>query len=124
MLMTVPLSHVTIPDITKFNFKYNEAGMADTYRENTNLILRHSVNQKRRNNRTEFIVLDSRMCTACWKCIEVCKKNVFGKINIIIHKHVRIKNWDECSGCGRCVKACPAGAIIHTDKKQETSYEQ
>lgn len=62
-------------------------------------------------NRTEYICFDSGKCKACWKCIEVCPKNVFGKINILIHKHIRIVRSKNCIGCLKCVNACNHGAI-------------
>lgn len=62
-------------------------------------------------NRTECICFDSGKCQACWKCIEVCPKDVFGKINIVIHKHVKIVSRENCIGCLKCIKACSYRAI-------------
>ena len=64
-----------------------------------------------RGPRTEFVEFDSRECKACWKCIDACPRNVFGKINILMHKHAVIVRADKCSGCGKCIKACEHGAI-------------
>lgn len=33
-------------------------------------------------NRTEYICFDSRECKACWKCLDVCLKDVFWKAYI------------------------------------------
>lgn len=60
---------------------------------------------------TEYIRVDSGKCKACWKCLEVCPKDVFGKINILIHKHMKIVNRDNCTGCLTCIKACSHRAI-------------
>ncbi len=60
---------------------------------------------------TSYIKLNTHNCQACWKCVEECPKNVFGKINIFIHKHVIIKNANDCIGCLKCVNACEFGAI-------------
>lgn len=67
--------------------------------------------KKRHRHETVYIQLDTSKCTACFKCIEACSKNVIGKINILIHKHAIIRNGEECVGCGKCVKVCDAGAI-------------
>ncbi|MBN1663915.1 MAG: 4Fe-4S binding protein [Deltaproteobacteria bacterium] len=61
--------------------------------------------------RTLYIQLDTQKCKACWKCIESCSNNVISKINLLWHKHARIKNDDQCTGCLKCVKACDSGAL-------------
>ena len=69
----------------------------------------------RRNNRrqakTKYILLDTGKCEACWKCIEVCSNNVFGRVNLPWHKHALIIDSDNCTGCSKCVKACEFNAI-------------
>jgi Pyruvate/2-oxoacid:ferredoxin oxidoreductase delta subunit len=40
-------------------------------------------------SRTEHVLFDSRKCIACWECIAACPEIVFGKINIIVHKHAK-----------------------------------
>lgn len=87
--------------------------MTEAYGKNNVHPLRNMRNHKRPINSTEFIVFSSADCRGCWNCIAVCPENVFGKINIIIHKHALIKNGGDCSGCGKCIKSCPAGAIIY-----------
>ncbi len=62
-------------------------------------------------DRTEYIRFDSGKCKACWKCLEVCQNDVFGKINILIHKHAKIVNHNKCTGCLKCIKACSHEAI-------------
>jgi NAD-dependent dihydropyrimidine dehydrogenase PreA subunit len=73
----------------------------------------------RKQNRLEtvYIQIYTRNCKACWNCVETCPKKVFGKIDIIFHKHARIDNSKECIGCLKCVKACEYVAIIPIDKK-------
>lgn len=71
----------------------------------------------RNTEKTKFIRFDSRKCKACWKCVAICTGKVFGKINIIIHKHAKIVNGDNCTGCLRCIKECGFGAIISLKKK-------
>lgn len=64
-----------------------------------------------RQHATAYIVVNSRLCQACWKCVEACPRDVIGKTNFIFHKHARIVNPGCCTGCRACVKACPEGAI-------------
>lgn len=60
---------------------------------------------------TQFIVLDSHRCQACWQCIDLCPKEVIGKFNLLFHKHSRIAKPEACVGCKKCVKNCPKQAI-------------
>ena len=60
---------------------------------------------------TKYIKLDTRKCEACWKCIEACPENVFSKINILWHKHVRLDNPNNCIGCLKCFKGCTSNAL-------------
>jgi uncharacterized Fe-S center protein len=49
---------------------------------------------------TAFISINTRLCQACWDCVEACPNGVLGKVNVLFHKHVRIENTDKCRGCG------------------------
>lgn len=68
----------------------------------------HELSHKRK---TDFIRLDTQHCDACWDCIEVCPRLVLGKIDVIWHRHVIIRNAEACNGCKKCVRACETGAI-------------
>jgi len=72
-----------------------------------------SHNSTGKHNKTRFIQLNTRLCTACWSCIEVCENKVIGKINLPFHKHARINYPEECKGCKKCVQACTQGAISY-----------
>ncbi len=65
-----------------------------------------------KRQQTDYIQFDSGKCKACWKCIDLCPENVFGKIIILLHKHAKIVNGGSCKGCFKCVKECVHGAII------------
>ena len=67
---------------------------------------------------TAHIQLDSRKCQACWACVEICPKQVLGKIDLPFHKHAKIVNPEACIGCKKCVKKCEHDAItaIETNK--------
>lgn len=71
----------------------------------------------RKHTKTAFVLLDAKECRACWKCLEVCTKNVIGRINLPWHKHIRFLNGSVCIGCMKCVKICKTGAITMLNKK-------
>ena len=62
--------------------------------------------------KTAYIEIDPAKCVACWDCVNACAKKALGKVNLIIHKHSRVKNAKACVGCKKCVKVCQHGAII------------
>jgi NAD-dependent dihydropyrimidine dehydrogenase PreA subunit len=65
------------------------------------------------SRRTRFIRLDTHRCEACWDCLEVCPKRVFGKIDLFVHRHVIIRDAGACNGCKKCVRACESSAITY-----------
>jgi NAD-dependent dihydropyrimidine dehydrogenase PreA subunit len=67
--------------------------------------------RSRRVTGTDYIMLNTRLCEACWKCYDNCPHDVFGMVNIIVHQHVYIENPQACTGCLKCVKLCRFGAI-------------
>ncbi len=72
---------------------------------------------KREHTSTAFVLLDTKKCDACWKCLNVCTNNVIGRINLPWHKHVRFINGGECTGCLKCAKSCKTGAISNLIRK-------
>ena len=74
--------------------------------------------------RTAFVLLDTRKCKACWKCIGTCPNKVIGKINFPGHRHSRIIKSDKCSGCLKCVKICEFGAYNSIANLIENSRER
>jgi len=69
-----------------------------------------------RHDKTNFILLQSNLCKACWTCIEVCPNGVIGKVDVLFgwHRHARIDFAEQCKGCKKCVITCPNQAIIYT----------
>jgi NAD-dependent dihydropyrimidine dehydrogenase PreA subunit len=65
----------------------------------------------RNRHSTPHVILIAKNCEACWKCIDVCKHKVIGKINLLWHKHILFNDGASCTGCLRCVKACNSNAI-------------
>ncbi len=74
----------------------------------------------KRHNETQYIYINTRLCKACWECIESCPNGVIGKVNLPFHKHARIDNAERCQGCHQCVTTCQQQAIIayRIDKQQ------
>jgi NAD-dependent dihydropyrimidine dehydrogenase PreA subunit len=73
---------------------------------------------------TRFIRLDTHRCEACWDCIEVCPKRVFGKIDLFLHRHVTIRNAEACNGCKKCVRVCDSGALTYVYEPYKNRIEQ
>jgi NAD-dependent dihydropyrimidine dehydrogenase PreA subunit len=65
----------------------------------------------RREQKTNYVELDTEKCEACWKCMEVCTQYVISRINLPWHKHILLLNGSECIGCMKCVKTCRVGAL-------------
>jgi Fe-S-cluster-containing hydrogenase component 2 len=63
---------------------------------------------------TSYVRLETRLCQACWKCLEACPLQVLRKIDIGWHRHIRIRNASACNGCKKCVRACDSGALTYT----------
>ena len=59
-------------------------------------------------------VIDYSLCTKCKSCMNVCPFNLI-KVD---------KKWEfdknKCLGCGKCVLACPAGALRYKANLQES----
>ena len=51
--------------------------------------------------------IDSKKCTKCGTCIDVCPMKVFEKKG----DKVIVANPDECIGCKACEVQCPEKAI-------------
>ena len=65
-----------------------------------------------KQNRTGYISLDTSLCKACWECIIKCPNMVLEKINFLGHKHAKINDPNECTGCFACVNACDSLAFV------------
>jgi NAD-dependent dihydropyrimidine dehydrogenase PreA subunit len=52
----------------------------------------------------EFVV---EKCTSCGKCIEVCPRAVFAKVE----KLVKVVNKEMCIECGACMRNCAFDAV-------------
>jgi len=61
--------------------------------------------------RTAHIWANITKCTACWKCVDTCPKQVIGKVKFLWHKHIIIKDAESCIGCKKCIKTCPKGVF-------------
>ncbi len=75
---------------------------------NQSLFPRHKANP--------YIRLDTSRCKACWKCVQVCPQGVFGKVDILFHRHALIKRMENCKGCLLCLNSCPNQAILAVEE--------
>jgi len=62
---------------------------------------------------TKYVSLETRLCQACWKCLDACPLQVLRKIDIGWHRHIRIRNANACNGCKKCVRVCDSGALTY-----------
>lgn len=68
--------------------------------------------QKRSSNKcTRHIYLDTSKCQACWDCIDQCKFGTLGKLDVWFHKHVVVRNPENCTGCKVCITVCQNGVF-------------
>ncbi len=68
-------------------------------------------NPFQRHTQTKYILVRTRFCEACWRCLDACPNQVLGKLEIGPHKHIRVDRQENCKGCKKCVLACPNNAI-------------
>lgn len=66
---------------------------------------------RREHINSAYVILDTKKCIACWKCMDVCSNHVFGRINLPWHKHIRFVHSSACKGCMKCTKICTTGAL-------------
>jgi Fe-S-cluster-containing hydrogenase component 2 len=62
---------------------------------------------------TKHVRQESRLCQACWKCLDACPMQVLRKIDIGWLRHIHIRNTEACNGWKKCVRACASGALTH-----------
>ncbi|MCL1937471.1 MAG: 4Fe-4S binding protein [Candidatus Azobacteroides sp.] len=63
---------------------------------------------------TPYIWANTRLCTACGKCIAACPEHVIGKVEFLWHRHIIIQHAENCIGCKKCIRTCPRGVFSET----------
>ena len=53
------------------------------------------------------LALDTRRCSGCARCVEVCPHAVF----VVDGRRAVARAREDCMECGACARNCPAGAI-------------
>jgi len=86
----------------------------------------HATRHHHHSKENQFIRLETRRCTACWKCLDVCPEQALGKIEVAWHRHVRLLDDEACTGCKKCVRACESGALtyIYVSQSRAASPER
>jgi NAD-dependent dihydropyrimidine dehydrogenase PreA subunit len=60
------------------------------------------------------VTINQSMCKECGYCKEVCRANVFEVSDLINdngYRPMAVKHGEECTGCFRCLMACPDFAV-------------
>jgi bidirectional [NiFe] hydrogenase diaphorase subunit len=79
-------------------------------------------------------VLDHNRCILCTRCVRVCNELEGADVWDVTGRgiHARITSdlnqpWgeaDSCTGCGKCVQACPTGALAQKGSAVEEMVKQ
>ncbi len=65
------------------------------------------------------VMINSEKCKNCDRCLEVCPKKVFEKVD----GRVIVRNPENCNLCGACVKECDGVSVEGDRTKFILSYE-
>ncbi|MDL2322965.1 4Fe-4S dicluster domain-containing protein [Bacteroidales bacterium OttesenSCG-928-A17] len=66
-------------------------------------------NKKKEDRGKAIIYIED--CVACGACVQRCRRDAIGFVEIHNEKYARLIYPEQCTGCGNCVKVCDYGAI-------------
>jgi len=55
-------------------------------------------------------------------CVDECKYDVLGKMDMWFHRHVVVRNAENCRGCKHCITVCPNGVFEPVTESTETTF--
>ena len=87
---------------------------------NLHLLLAPEINKRERFFAGYKAVLNPQVCTACGKCVEMCR---FHAISMPRENAPPVIDALACEGCGVCHDICPVGAITLKDADCGELYE-
>jgi ferredoxin len=71
---------------------------------------------QRRKPATRQVVVNYAICHFCGACVGACSENSL----FLQHSHLAIER-NACTGCERCVRACPMQALSTTESLLEAA---
>lgn len=64
-----------------------------------------------RKNNNVSVTVSTKSCVGCGQCVERCRRNAMGLVQLRNETYAMLINPANCTGCGKCAKACKFNAI-------------
>lgn len=72
------------------------------------------------------VTVSTERCVGCGRCVERCRREAMGLIQLRTEHYAMLVNPGKCNGCGKCAKVCNFNAIeivTHTDAFEDPAWE-